>query len=640
MPKSLDQEIIALATACLPLRRHGDRRVVEFARLYGWDVCNREHQVWLAALALLNSALRKSHSPGSPHLLSTPLDALEIEAPDPLALSIAEAARDHLSADINFIGELYARIIPQAERRLPGQFWTASLIAEWMVAWLLQSTPRAMLDIGCGPGNFLLKAAQILDESGSTADLYGLDLSPILLNITRSAFLTRHGENSRLMPELIARDYLNDPIAIEADAVVCNPPYTRHHHIDSDLKERMKCFVKERLQIEVSRQATLACHFLLKLIAEMEEGARAAVIVPMETLDARYGIAAKLALRNHTSIAALIRFAPHMNAFHKVDVGACILLFEKGRRTGNRFRRLTLEDLPSTGDLLSGLKRNSEHTSFGSIYAGSQDELKEDDKWLTSGSSVSSRAIFLDNGPVAPLKSLARIVRGIATGANDFFVLSSESVERYSLARFVVPTLHRNREVRGLILDREGWKALSDEGRRVWLLYLNGDYSDPDVLDYIARGEALGYHLRSLVRTRRKWYSMERREVPAIFFTLLTRGNPRFILNRAGVRPINMFLLIYPDRRIIDGGAVELLWVLLNSRFSISRLHSISRTYGGNTLKVEPREMDNLPVIDPLRLPGEIRRQLTALISDYHRSRDARALLGRVDEILGRYIEA
>jgi hypothetical protein len=99
-----------------------------------------------------------------------------------------------------------------------------------------------------------------------------------------------------------------------------------------------------------------------------------------------------------------------------------------------------------------------------------------------------------------------------------------------------------------------------------------------------------------------------------------------------------MFLLIYPDRRIVDGGAVELLWALLNSTFSISRLHSISRTYGGNTLKVEPREMDNLPLIDPLRLPDAIRRRLGGLIADYNRHGDARRLIEQVDKVVGRLL--
>jgi len=638
MLKSLAQEIIAQAVTRLPLRQPLDRAVVDFASIQGWDVADREHQKLLVSLALLNSALFKLTSQESASFFPTPLDALGIEAPDRLTHMIADAARGQGPAEFNPLGDLYTLIVPQARRRLAGQFWTGERIAEWMVAWLLETGPRAILDVGCGAGSFLLKAAQLQKERGLKTALYGLDLSTLLLNITRSAFATGRAAGFGPVPELFAKDYLNEEQAIEPDAIVCNPPYTRHHHIDGGLKERMRSLIGSRLQIEVSRQATLACHFLLKLIADMKEGARAAVVVPMETLDARYGSAAKRALGIHTRIVAMIRFAPEMNAFHKVDVGACILFFEKGYRAENRFLRLTLERLPSTGELLASLDGEQESLSFGSVAVEPQDYLKHTDKWLTGGRATSSASLILDGGHVAPLKSLAKIVRGIATGANDFFVLSNETVNRHALAREVVPTVHRNREVRDLVLDSKGWQALSEAGRRVWLLYLNGEEPEPHVRDYIAQGEARGFHLRSLVRKRRRWYAMERREVPAIFFTLLTRGNPRFILNRAGVRPINMFLLIYPDRRIVDGGAVELLWALLNSTFSISRLHSISRTYGGNTLKVEPREMDNLPVIDPLRLPDAVRRQLGALISDYNRHRDARRLIDQVDALVGRLL--
>jgi hypothetical protein len=99
-----------------------------------------------------------------------------------------------------------------------------------------------------------------------------------------------------------------------------------------------------------------------------------------------------------------------------------------------------------------------------------------------------------------------------------------------------------------------------------------------------------------------------------------------------------MFLLIYPDRRIIDGGAEELFWALLNSRFSISSLHSISRTYGGNTLKVEPREMDHLPVIDPLKIPEELKREIESQVTDYKLHRDARRLIDKIDSIAERFL--
>lgn len=127
---------------------------------------------------------------------------------------------------------------------------------------------------------------------------------------------------------------------------------------------------------------------------------------------------------------------------------------------------------------------------------------------------------------------------------------------------------------------------------------------------------------------------MEQREVPAIFFTILTRGNPRFILNPAEVRPLNMFSLLYPNSYVVKAGCIEHLWVLLNSTFSLSRLHSVSRTYGGNTLKVEPRELDNLPVINPLALPDEIRQRIRELITAFYHHRDTQLLVRETDTLI------
>jgi hypothetical protein len=82
------------------------------------------------------------------------------------------------------------------------------------------------------------------------------------------------------------------------------------------------------------------------------------------------------------------------------------------------------------------------------------------------------------------------------------------------------------------------------------------------------------------------------------------------------------------------------LWALLNSTFSLSRLYSVSRTYGGNTLKVEPRELDNLPVINPLALPDETKRTLRGLIDDFSRHRDAALFLGEIDTLISELLDS
>jgi hypothetical protein len=81
-------------------------------------------------------------------------------------------------------------------------------------------------------------------------------------------------------------------------------------------------------------------------------------------------------------------------------------------------------------------------------------------------------------------------------------------------------------------------------------------------------------------------------------------------------------------------------WALLNSSFSLSRLHSVSRTYDGNTLKVEPRELDNLPVINPLALSQEVRCTIEGWIADFLRHRQTDLLLRQVNDLVEMLLSA
>jgi methylase of polypeptide subunit release factors len=637
--KELIKQIDIVAGDWLPLPQPVNEAIVAWASLHGWNVLDKECERLLVRQALFNATLQQITSNTTGSKWATPLDLLNIEAPQSLKSVVYDMAQSSQTTLFNFWGEFYSALIPQARRRHIGQFWTNELIAEWMIDWLLQSHPRYLADIGCGAGNFLLKTGQRLINLNDFPELYGCEVSPLLLNATLAAFLTRYGEQSPLMPTLVVQDYLDGLLPPTVDAVICNPPYTRHHHIAPELKDKLQALFKSQFRLDVSRQGTLAFYFLLKLIAEMPDDAHAAIIVPMETVDARYGRAARRILCEHTTLSAIVHFSPQMNAFHKVDVGASILFFKKGYQVGNQVRHLTLDALPTSAELLACLE--IEHPvkcdiPFGSLVVQPQEELLETSKWFSLATPPSSDASWERSGRVVRLKELAKVVRGIATGANKFFALPTQKVEHFSLQPYVVRTLQRNREIQDIILDEAGWHSLSNEGKCVWLLYLNGEnvIGSPQLRDYLAEGEAEGYHRRSLVQTRRKWYAMEQRDIPAIFFTILTRGNPRFILNQAGVRPLNMFSLIYPNRYIMEAGATELLWALLNSSFSLSRLHSVSRTYGGNTLKVEPRELDNLPVINPLALPSDTQQKIRGWITDFYRHRQTSILLRQIDALV------
>ncbi|MFQ5980305.1 MAG: class I SAM-dependent DNA methyltransferase [Candidatus Heimdallarchaeota archaeon] len=629
--------------------------IAAWARIHGWDPLKEENQILIWRQVVLNKIIRQI--PGiNDQIHPSPLDSLEVELSQQLVASTIRVAKE--SQLFNFWGELYSMLIPQPRRRKMGQFWTSDKIAEWMVSWLLQFQPRSIIDVGCGSGSFLLEITNYFASktSNKSIELCGWDVSPLLLNLTVANYATR-GIDNLPTPILSVRNFIDSKLPSGTDAVICNPPYTRHHHISPDVKDHFRSYFQKHLNIGVSRLATLALYFLLKTITEMSDGAHAAFIVPMEVLDARYGLAARKILCQKTTVIGIIHFAPEMNAFPNVDVGASILLFRKGYTPGNRIHHITLTSLPTADELLDCLRQREsigQQIHFGELRLQSQDKMADQPKWFTIPDP--NLQYWRKKGVVILLKDIADVVRGIATGANDFFVLSDRAVKNRLLSSFVVRTIHRNREIQDILLDEKGWQTLSAEGKRVWLLYLSkGEFAERSqnlnlffqqeergqnqrnmnqLQEYLAEGEEKKYHQRSLVQTRKRWYLMEQREIPPIFYTLLTRGNPRFILNRAGVRPLNMFLLIYPKRRNIEENGLEILWALLNSSFSISRLHSVSRTYGGKTLKVEPGELRNLPIINPDCLKQNQREKIKEHVQDYFNHRQSEKLVQQVNSIV------
>ncbi len=601
-----------------------------WASLHGWNLDTQEDRVLIVRQAALNRMIQALVPEIRARVFPTPLDCLQVELPKTLLTSVRDGLNEN-GKRLVFWGELYNLLIPQAKRRALGHFWTDDNIAKLMVSWLLETTPKRLTDIGCGTGNFLLAQQDVFKQTARC----GIDISPLLLNVALATHYL-HTRDLSTAPQLIAADFIDNDSLATSDAVICNPPYTRHHDILPNVKDKLQNQLMYAYHLKIPRQGTLAFYFLLKIISDLPIGARAAVIVPMQVLDARYGKVAKQILCSHTQLTAMIHFSPQLNAFHKVDVGATILFFQKGYEQHNTFRHLMLDVIPDATTALETLYSSVQGTvPIGHVTTESQDNLVDAPKWF-SFATKQAKPFLPQNGLVVPLKQLARVVRGIATGANDFFTLTENQVAEFRLREYVVRTIHRNREIQDLYLDEARWRALATAGKRVWLLYLNGENraDNPSLAAYLAAGERLGYQKRSLVQTRRFWYEMEKREIPSILFTILTRGNPRFILNRAGVRPINMFSLLYPNSALVRANAIELLWALLNSNYSLSQLHSISRTYGGNTLKVEPRELDNLPVVNPLALSKERRSAIQHCVSQFYKHDNPKIFQGEIDQII------
>ena len=510
-------------------------------------------------------------------------------------LPFVQALQNALPQDV--LGDLYEQMTPQAERRTLGQYWTPTPIVEFMTRWALEAGPR-ILEPAVGSGRFVQTLEALLPEAGGY--IRGHEISPLVLLV---ALVNSHltGLNGARL-DLRLEDFLNssDDEAV-FDAVVCNPPYTRHHHIGNVTKMRLSDRAFKAFGVRPSGFTSLFVYFFIHALTKVRPGGRLAFITPSELYEASYSRQFKAIVGQHAMPEAIITFDKSTQIFEGVDTAGCITLAQRGVSCTHTLL-IEVKAWPGANTLLQAVSDAREGVfAWGKVRRVAIDQLGPDTKW----SNLRQMNDAAKDQPT--LGSVAKIMRGVATGANDYFCLSDAEVSRYRIPeRYLQPVITKTRTAQSLSFEFADFEALRMGGRKVWLFSCFDPLEQvPDeVREYIALGEQIGLHKRSLLSLKKKrWYMAERRSPPPILFTYLSRGSTRFIHNAMGAQALNVFLLAYPHPRIAnDPERVKALIGILNSKPVTDQLHLVGRSYGGDTVKLEPREMDRLPILDPASL--------------------------------------
>jgi adenine-specific DNA-methyltransferase len=471
---------------------------------------------------------------------------------------------------IDVVGTAYERLLPGAVRRTRGQFFTPIWAGEVMARWLATEPVKLLLDPGCGSGSLLIPAAQ--SQSRRTTRLLGLDIDPIAIDMCRANRSLRGIE--RL--EVRQADFLLDELGESPDAVICNPPYSRHHAIPPEQKRAIHDGFRQRLGLSLSRLAGLHVLFLVRALEVGADDARLAFITPSDWLDVGYGDKVKELLLGQAHVEALILLDGNTLFFDGVLTTAAITLMRKGpgESTATQVIRLGA-DLPAPSRVIADLR---------STAPGEELSLAAGAKWAR---------------PQRPrrrgkrLGDLARVRRGIATGRNGFFVLSESRRRALRLPLSAVrPCISSPRTFDGNELRSEDLERFGPDVPR-WVL----DVRDPKaeigagaVARYLTEGRELGVSDGYLASRRSPWFALERRGDCPILFSYFNRARPRFVRNFAGAIPLNNWLIVEPH----EGVDADELFALLRSRTVMRRLGENCRLYGSGLWKLEPSELEAL----------------------------------------------
>lgn len=491
---------------------------------------------------------------------------------------------DHAGEDLT---SMYERT-DLAHRRERGQFFTPPDIAEFMVKWGIDKNTKTVLDPACGLGIFLKNAMDVGD--GIERRVYGIDVDDTMINACHLD-LTIRDRSARRNVELYRKDYIYDDAldVPKVDFLVCNPPYLNFHDFDRG----MVSVIEKTHGIRFSRLVNLYALFMIKAAESVKNGGKIAFITPSEFMYTGYGKTLKKFLLENFTILSFITFDFDKTVFDTALTTSTISLFVNKKPTkGHRVAFI------KTNGHLRGLTTTVTNKKNGVlINRVRQDRLDPDSRWQKYYSDA-VRTSLAEN--LVPLAHQADVKRGIATGANSFFTLSSSDVDQWCIEDdFLVPVISKATQTHGYKLTKRTMRRLDKAGQKVHLLYCM-DKPSRNLNKYIRHGEKMKIDTRYLCAHRTPWYSMEKRNPAPILATVFSRDNMRFIRNVAHCLNLAAYHGIYPH--FSDKNMLDAFLCYLNSDLCAEIQKTARREYGGGLHKFEPRDLLDLPVLPITKL--------------------------------------
>ena len=363
----------------------------------------------------------------------------------------------------------------------------------------------------------------------------------------------------------------------------------------------------EALAIQISGLAGLYCYFLLLCDQWLADGGLAFWLIPSEFMSVKYGEAVRRYLTERVRLLQIHRFCPDDVQFPDALVSSAVVVFQKARPGA---KHKTLCSLG--GPMARPLARE--------VVAAR--ELRTSPKWTTRPAPASSEV--RQEKHKMTLGEWFEIKRGIATGANAFFILPHRQTQRLGIPkRFWKPILPSPRRMTESVIES------SRDGRPKsipLLCLIDCDRPEeeirsiaPKFWSYLQAGKQRNIHEGYLASRRSPWYSQEQRPAAPFLCTYMGRtgedgGKPfRFIWNQSQATAANTYLLLYPKApllRILE--AKPRLWGELFrtlQEITTEMFLQEGRVYGGGLYKLEPKELARVSASPILAVVEQAQRE-------------------------------
>jgi len=484
-----------------------------------------------------------------------------------------------------------------ADPELPEVHLTPPELAREITQYVLKSLentnePIDFGDPAVGTGAFFSALTQLIPKQRLRSAI-GIDINADQVAAAR----WRWGDKGM---RVLKGDYLHMDRLSKRTLVLANPPYLRHQSIPRPYKERLRDRASIRTDIHVSARSGLYVYFLLLSHDWMREGAVAGWLIPGEFMRAAYGSAVRRYLTEKVELLRIHDFGQKVPQFENVTASPVVVVFRKRQPRMDQTVCMTVGGgltEPHFKEAVSLADLRDAHTWKVPLYRETAAEIAQ-----------------------FRIGDLFTVRRGIATGANSFFIMTRKNARARGIPKSALkPVLPKVRTLSTDIIEAEhdGYPLVSPQ-----LCVLDCDLPEevirrryPRLMDYLNSAKSLGIRNRRLLKDHHPWYKQERRAPPPFLCTYMGRGSDgkpplRFIWNKSQAIATNTYLLLYPkptlEKILLHNPAAGAQLFSLLQRAATKGLSQNSRVQAGGLHKIEPGELLNakLPIPSTFGLEG------------------------------------
>lgn len=451
-----------------------------------------------------------------------------------------------------------------------GSFYTPEKLIEYMVNSVsarIQSKAVTILEPSAGDGRFI----EPLKRISPRISLVEFDSEKAnLLSSRFSECCTVHCTDFIKYANQCNEQY---------DLIIGNPPYIAKKNVP-----KAQCLESEQILenfgLDKSIFQNLWVSFVLAAIKLLSANGIIFFVLPFEFLQVQYAEKLRIFLETQFNTIEIITFENRV--FEGIEQDICLVYLSNELQSKPYIQYTTYKDINSLSLVSqSKIMRNKPLKKWSNCILNDE----ETEKILHLAQKFFKVSQFGDISP------------GIVTGANSFFILPQEKIDKLQLpSKHVLPIIMKSSTIPPLLsFTLSDFEKTISKSNRTHLMNLNGlsrDHFSSELLEYIAQGENDKIDERYKCKNRKRWYDVPIVQKGDVCFFKRYHIIPRVIVNKAQLHTTD---IIYNIRFNEIYDAASFAFCFYNS-LTLALCEYNGRFYGGGVGELVPSEFKNLSI--------------------------------------------